>query len=77
VKNYPEYPDNADAAIKDLAECCGEKDFRRAAAIVRLVKDLRDYAIQSRRLVIDALDEYFSEHRVRRWKGSRPRTPER
>ena len=76
MKNYPEYPDNGEVAIKDLAEDCGLNDFRRAAAIVELVRELRGYAIQDRRFVVAALDEYFPEHRVRRRKGSRPAVAE-
>jgi hypothetical protein len=63
VKNYPEYPDNDDAAIKDLAEECGITDFNRAAEIVRLVRELGLYAIQSRPFVVRALRFYFPEHR--------------
>lgn len=73
MTNYPEYPDNDDVCVKDLALECGIKDFRRAAEIVRLIRELRLFAIQDRRFVVDALDEYFPQHRVRRWKGSRPR----
>lgn len=73
MKNYPEYPDTEDVFIKMLAEDCGVEDFCRAAEIVSLIRELRMYAIQDRRLVVDALDHYFPEHRVRRWKGSRPR----
>jgi len=72
VKNYPEFPDDDDVTIKDLAEECGVEDFRRAEKIVSLIRELGMFAIQSRRFVVDALDFYFPEHRVRRFKDSPP-----
>jgi hypothetical protein len=61
MRNYPEYPDNDDVAIKDMAESCGLTDFARAREIVQLIRDLRLYGIQDRRFVREALRFYTPE----------------
>lgn len=52
VKNYPEYPDDSDGFIKDVADSVGEDDYRRAKDVHDAVNVLEQYMISSPELVV-------------------------
>jgi hypothetical protein len=61
MKNYPEYPDNDDVDIKEMAIACGVDDFKAAKEIVELCRDLQQFGIMRRKMVRAAIHRWLGE----------------
>ena len=69
MKNYPEYPDNFDVVIKDLAVECGVEDWAFAKNVVSLCAQLRNCGICHPKLVRVSLLRFLDEFLPQPKKG--------
>jgi hypothetical protein len=58
MKNYPEYPDNCDVYIKDLAEQYGITDYNVAKAVMDAADELSQFSICYGPFVAAAIRHY-------------------